>query len=209
MSEEIKRYKTKKVMIGNELTSFSCHYLGDITLGKHVHISDPCYDRDVWCRAELRQVKPGTYRVYTVHNDGEGRVQQLMLLQAEKYAHWQFFVRWSMGESVGVDSGQLGVFDDSIYPKEKEKGTSYDDPNTFYGKCCLATLSEDREGLIDGAGAVTRSGYGDGSYRFLTNDGVSINAFMIDFLSESVSDSLLLVLSMSDPKIRKTTEGSL
>jgi len=185
------------------MKTLTCNYLGEITLGKHIHISDPCYSRDVWCRAELKNVTPGIYRVYTVHNDDEDRVHMLMLLNAAKYGPWQFFVHWEMAESVGVDSGQLGIFDDSIYPLEPEKGESFDDPKTFYGRCCQATLSENREGIIDSAGAVTSSGYGDGSYWYLTNETIKKNAFLIDYLSESSGESLLIVLSMSDPKIKK------
>ena len=207
---EIKKTKTKKVWLGHKKgdKSFTVHYLGEITLGKHVHISDPCYDRDVWCRTELTKVKPGSYRVYTVHNDEEGRVHNLMLLNAEKYGPWQFFVQWCQDENVGVDSGQMGVFDDSIYPTEKEIGESFDDPKTFYGRCCQATLADEMEGLIDGAGAVTSSGYGDGTYWVFTNTGVTKNAILIDYLSEANGEPLFMVLSLSDPKIKKEKGGA-
>lgn len=203
MESEIKKEKTKKVWFGeNDTRTLSCHYLGEITLGKHVHISDPCYDRSVWCRVQLENMVPGAYRVYTIHNDDDNRVHMLLLLNAEKYDPWQFFVRWKMGGNVSVDSGQMGVFDDSIYPKEEETG-EFDDVTTFYGKCCHATLSNQQEDLIDGAGAVTSSGWGDGTYSFFTNDTVRKNAILIDYLSETDGEAILTVVKMSDPKTKK------
>lgn len=58
-----------------------------------------------------------------------------------------------------VDSGQLGLFDNSIYPDE-EVG-EYKDSDSFYGKCCAIT---DFAGVVDELGVNARTLYGDGIY---------------------------------------------
>jgi hypothetical protein len=56
---------------------------------------------------------------------------------------------------VGVDSGQMGVYDASVF------GGS--DDAEFYDACCKTTLTAKGHGYIKG-GFVTRSGLGDGAY---------------------------------------------
>lgn len=56
-------------------------------------------------------------------------------------------------KSFSVDSGQAGVFCDSVY----------DSNGPFYDECCTQTLSKESHGFVDG-GFVSSSGYGDGYY---------------------------------------------
>ena len=67
---------------------------------------------------------------------------------------------------VGVDSGQAGVFDGSIYSGDNEG---------FYNCCCKATLAKPGYGYVDG-GFVSSSGYGDGRYECIVykKDGKAI-----------------------------------
>lgn len=57
---------------------------------------------------------------------------------------------------IGVDSGQAGVFDASVY-----MDNSFHD--CFYDSCCKRTLSRESVGYVH-KGFVTSSGYGDGGY---------------------------------------------
>lgn len=76
---------------------------------------------------------------------------------------------------IGVDSGQAGVFDASVY-------NDYND--LFYDRCCRATLSDTHFGYVD-KGFVTSSGYGDGGYECLvyTKDGEAV-AIEVTFIED-------------------------
>lgn len=58
----------------------------------------------------------------------------------------------------GVDSGQYGFFDASIYGLP-----NYDEPG-FYRDCCDITLAQPPYGVVHGKGFVCASGFGDGRY---------------------------------------------
>ncbi len=116
---------------------------GRITLSDKVVISDPCYSRDTWCMG-TSNVKPGPYRTLLTYTDktaGWGtRVAELMV------AHETHTVNdnWEKTDiHVGVDSGQAGIFCDTIYP-HGDTG-EYGEKDTFYGQCCNATLGEGYE----------------------------------------------------------------
>lgn len=141
--------------------------LEDILLSSRVVVSDPCYTRDVWCRGEV-DVTPGTYETF-LHYGDENRVSKLRI------------VRKGSGEAVstetadfdvGVDSGQAGIFCDTVYPTGQCTG-EYGEKGTFYGGICELTLGEGyaqpevpwyQGGTYQGKGLVSLSGYGDGSY---------------------------------------------
>lgn len=38
--------------------------IGEIDLGNIVSVSDPCYDRSIWCRTTLKDVMPGRWKVF-------------------------------------------------------------------------------------------------------------------------------------------------
>ncbi len=122
---------------------------GRINLSDKVVVSDPCYTRGTWCMGTLDNVKPGPYRTsltYTDQTAGWGtRVAELIV------AHETHIVNdrtvsdnWEKTDiHVGVDSGQAGVFCDTIYP-QGETG-EYDEKGSFYSECCNATLGEGYE----------------------------------------------------------------
>ena len=201
--EEIVKSKTKMFSTDEGKVEYTCRYLGDITLGEHIHVSDPCYDRTTWCKAEIEDVLPGVYRVYTIHNDKEHRVHQVLILHGVKHKPWQFIFKWARGVEVGVDSGQCGFFDDSIFPLSEKTGGEMDEPDSFYGKCCKATLAEAQVGIIDDAGIVTSSGWGDGTYAYYLNAIGKKSAFMIDYLSENDNEMLTILFGLSDPPLGK------
>lgn len=108
-----------------------------------VIISDPCYDRGTPCMVEQDNMLEGNYNYYVEESD-EGnwgiRVKSIEIVH-ENYKRPS---KWKLMEGyVGVDSGQAGIFCDSIYPLE-ETG-EYGDVETFYGKCCELTQQNSDE----------------------------------------------------------------
>ena len=108
-----------------------------IQIKNKVIISDPCYVRGGTFMTEQDNMLEGNYNYYVEEYDGKDwgmRIKSIEIVH-ESYKRPK---RWKFKDnSVGVDSGQAGIFCDSIYP-EKETG-EYGDLNTFYGKCCELT----------------------------------------------------------------------
>lgn len=108
----------------------------DIELSGRVIVSDPCYNRDVWCRGEL-DIIPGVYETFLEYGD-EGRVAKL---RVRRKASVGAVSTECASFEVGVDSGQAGIFCDTIYPTGTSTG-EYQKPGTFYGDVCELTLGE-------------------------------------------------------------------
>ena len=178
---------------------------GYIELSGKVVVSDPCYDRGVWCMATDIAVKPGKYATYIAKKNEKRfgiRVAVVMAVHLD-YVNsikneWEPY-----GVCVGVDSGQCGIFDDTVYPATKESGGEYDDENSFYGECCKLTLSDSQGGILKSRnGVVSSSGYGDGSYELLCqrHEGECV-ALMVDFDLEKYSTIMReLVKSQRNPQ---------
>lgn len=119
-----------------------------------VACSDPCYGTpDVKVAA-----KNGEW-VAHVETSDEGswgkRVSKILVHHAEFSPVGN---RYQMeSHTIGVDSGQAGVFDGEICDG---------DDQSFYDRCCKATLSKKGYGYVPG-GFVSSSGYGDGGYECL------------------------------------------
>lgn len=113
--------------------------LSTIELSDKVMVSDPCYKRGTWCHGTVDNVLPGTYRCIVTYSDelmwGE-RVSALTVFH-ESVQESEIKKGEKAPFTVGVDSGQAGIFCDSIYP-HGETG-DYGDMNSFYGVCCDAT----------------------------------------------------------------------
>ena len=104
-----------------------------VTSTKLLRISDPCYDKKVWCAGTLKNCEVGKWNSFLIYSD-EGSWGNRV---AENVAFFGDFVSTELAEkflaegnwknsniSVGVDSGQCGVFDDSKYPDD-ETGSKY------------------------------------------------------------------------------------
>lgn len=175
--------------------------LGEFQItGSDVVVSDPCYGDDVWCKGELHNVQSGTWEA-EIRTGAEGRVAKL-------YVNLKGFKRgriWEeAGFTVGVDSGQAGVWDKSCYrthqaeneslisshwksmverEEKDEKGSG-----VFYATACSLTCGDDngatqKAGVMKG-GAVSSTGYGDGSYTcyFQKDKRGFISAICIQFM---------------------------
>jgi hypothetical protein len=147
--------------------------VGSIELSEKICVTDPCYKRDVWCMSQLENVNPGTWNVFasidTIDSWGE-RVYVLELYHDCLTDEQKEKLKWSNEAELGVDSGQMSVFDDAFY---RRKNGSIEDfvaddkfASDFYDECCR--LTDDRIGIYysDGlpVGIVCSSGCGDGCY---------------------------------------------
>jgi hypothetical protein len=106
-----------------------------------LRVTDPCYEKDVWCSGVLENVLPGQWVADKVvasdsQTGGWGdRISELQISHIDY--HGVVDVNEPAAFTVGVDSGQAGFFDELMYP-EGPVG-EYGDLETFYGKVCQGT----------------------------------------------------------------------
>lgn len=181
----------------------SVSVLGEFELtGPNLRVSDPCYERNVWCCGVLSNCIVGTWEAAkSVVDEGAWghRVEALLVradscpssfedlaaLFAEDKENW-----FEADFEVGVDSGQAGFFDDERYQDEHEfdgwPAPAGDYGSDWYSYCCEITLkSSDAAGVFP-HGVVSCSGYGDGGYYCLfhrNRDGETDMAIIV-FLEE-------------------------
>jgi hypothetical protein len=197
------------------LTDLAEENLGDfeVTSGK-VIVADPCYSRGTWCMGDL-EVVSGTWHAVAITADTDWHRRVIRLVAWHKDHKPLPGAVWYDKEefSLGVDSGQAGIFCDSVYPV-KDQITSTHRKDAFYSRCCEATLPEQKlaeardhlakymrehdynpagyvpmdipkAGVVPG-GVVSSSGYGDGSYACHTrtdDDGKAV-AIFLEFIPE-------------------------
>ena len=166
-----------------------------IKLGEKVMVSDPCYSIPTWCQSIIDNVKPGHYLPFVKKSDeGDWGLRNSMLLaihedhQSDEFLHWK-----EHHGTVGVDSGQAGIFSMESYRNDDLKLEDGDygpfpmnnaeDGDKWYEKMCTRTLGDKQWGTYD-EGVVCSSGYGDGNYQlFLAydDDTDTVIGFLIDF----------------------------
>jgi len=153
--------KTYKKFI-NESVKFELRSIGifHITSGD-VIISDPCYEKGIWCQGVLHNVMKGEWKAYLLESDNDDDIRVAELIVVKKEYDMKDIDTWIESNfPIGVDSGQCGIFDKSLYPNGETGEYGYND--TFYGKCCNIT-ELDGGGVLE-FGVVSSSGYGDGGY---------------------------------------------
>ena len=190
---EVNKYR------GNNNSKTSIIRTGNIELSDKVVVSDPCYDRSVWCMETDIAVNPGTYATYIFKKDEKRFGVRVAAIIAVHMDYTESINKdWEPYDCcVGVDSGQCGIFDDAVYPANEESGGNYDDEESFYGECCKLTLSNDQGGILKShKGVVSSSGYGDGSYKLLCqyHEGERV-ALMIDFDLEKTSTIMSVLMN--------------
>jgi hypothetical protein len=171
--------------------------MGQITLSGKLRITDPCYEPDTWC-AGLLNVKPGQYDCYQYkHNhiwepfregdkySNDTRVGAIEI--RHKSANKPVFNQ-RLDNSIGVDSGQAGFFDQAYYDEMKTG-----DEETWYDRVCGVTYNpkdERRAGTIDNKGFVSSSGYGDGGYDCFVSKNAEgeIDALLLVYILPKVAD---------------------
>jgi len=162
------------------------------TKSDELRITDPCYDKDVWCCGTVKNCEIGKWSAFLIDsNEGDWGIRiaqniaifgDVSVKEAQKILDEE---KWKSEKfSVGVDSGQAGIFDDSQYPDDEVERGEYGDDTKFYGKCCDLTSGENSGGVLD-FGVVSSSGYGDGGYECLTvSKNKKVVAVKIIFLDE-------------------------
>jgi len=145
-------------------------------VSKALMISDPCYVKGTWCQFELNNVMNGIWEYEIVTKDmGDwgNRAVKLIARHKEYFAQRNIPVEKFIINELGVDSGQLGIFDYDHYRRDSQfkegsmpihdYGDAEEDGRKFYGFCCDLTLEETHGGVIP-YGCVSRTGFGDGCY---------------------------------------------
>lgn len=147
-------------------------YVGTIELGTKVDITDPCYDKNVWCRMTT-DCEPGTYKGYVEMSD-EGdwgmRVATISIFKGDKM--WGVEEMESIG-TIGVDAGLAGFFNDKPDFNDDE-----------WSEFCDKIEEGDAWNLYNGI--FSSSGYGDGCYEVYANK--ERNAFTIVFIEEEYDE---------------------
>ena len=156
-----------------------------VVTGGKIRVTDPCYNKEVWCAGVLKNCVPGRYDAYIARQDeGDWGIRVAMLVikhedcaakieEADKVfadedgcVHASYLWKNS-GIDVGVDSGQCGFFDeDNVFTDLAVEGMPAaisDYGSSFYDHCCDITLTEKSAGVIT-HGCVSSSGLGDGGY---------------------------------------------
>lgn len=145
-----------------------------------LRVSDPCYEKSIWCSGVITNALKGTWEAF-VRLNKEGVVSSLEVANpaAKAATGWR-----EQAFTAGVDSGQMCVFDEQFYRQDfddnqitpswrkmkKDKWEQEKDSGgPFYATACSLTCGEnngtEKQGGVWGHGAVSSSGYGDGSYR--------------------------------------------
>lgn len=179
------------------------NFIGKLEVNDTLLLTDPCYDKGTWCTEKV-ELPHGTYSCFSEEKDG--RVSQIFIVLDEDLELSELRAGEANGE-LGVDSGQLGIFNISKYRegvskevfekslKGEEQVVGWFEPyeendsdeEKFYSCCCNYTLSKQKCGIIEGVGFVSSSGYGDGCYQFRilahpTQDRVV--GLVVDFISD-------------------------
>lgn len=148
-------------------------------------VSDPCYDRDVKCIVE--GVANGTWdAAITLEYDS---VAELSVAKVgSKITRDQ--VIEPVKFDVGVDSGQVCIVDEEVYP-QGDPG-EVDDLTTFYGRACQSTEIELGDIIENQRGVNVRSGDGDGTYEaFVARDKDDrIVALRVVFIEEDCGEEM-------------------
>lgn len=176
-----------------------------IRLGKEVVVSDPCYTIPTWCQAVIDNVKPGVYHTgVRKHDAGDWgtRCSMVFAIHEDYYDSPHLLMgSWEKtNHTIGVDSGQCGIFSKESYRDDSHNielgdgdisffnqepwssmGPKKDTGEDWYVKMCSRTLGNKHWGTYD-KGIVSSSGFGDGSYElFVVKKYGKIVAFAIDF----------------------------
>ena len=165
--------------------------------GTVLRVSDPCYDRDVWCCGTIANCKPGTWETAVlIQDEGDWGIRNAVLIAKHKESgpELEAFRKVLNGKDktwqecpfeVGVDSGQAGIFDDEHYQDNSVfagmPAAKFGEDNSWYSHCCDITMSQHSAGVLP-YGVVACSGFGDGgyvAYHHVDQDGKTEAVFIV------------------------------
>ncbi len=149
--------------------------LGEFEMTSPVmRVSDPCYERNVWCCGTVDHCKLGTWEAGVLKTDeGEWGTRCAVLAVRHKDTGPDFNVIRSGNVrkmtckcveqpfEVGVDSGQAGFFDDAFYQNdtvfEEQPAPNFAIGDLWYRHVCDITLGKMLAGVLPyGVGFVVR-----------------------------------------------------
>lgn len=132
--------------------------VGNKHFGPEIDITDPCYDKDVWCRMNKVKIKEGEYRCaiwpkYEYYTDEKGKRHRYTIVARIGIYLGDVPNASDLVEigDIGVDAGLAGFFNDK---------PDYDD--SAWADICNSISGKDF--LITDDGFFSSSGYGDGGY---------------------------------------------
>ena len=183
-----------------------------ITLTENVVVSDPCYQIPTWCQAVIDDVLPGNYNATVLKQDeGDWGTRCSKIIAIHQDYNYTDKFKWEYySGSIGVDSGQCGIFsmdsyrnddhqiengdgDISFFSQEPWASMRSQDKETgeeWYVKMCSWTLGKNQWGVYD-KGIVSSSGFGDGSYNlYVARKKKKIIGFIVEFLDDEQRRSL-------------------
>lgn len=155
--------------------------VGEYVFDSETDITDPCYDRDVWCRMNNVPTVPGKYTciAYILDTGDWGNRVAMMRIEHESVCGVEDIIADEVlvGE-IGVDAGLAGFFN---------KKPDY--PDDEWVKFCDDLGKEYPTRKIVQDGFVCSSGYGDGGYPVYGHkNGNSYDTLEIVFISEYDDD---------------------
>lgn len=119
------------------MNSYNKEYKGNITLGEKVMVSDPCYGLNTWCQGVLENVLPGKYECHVGFSDeGDWGTRVADIEIVHKNYTCVLFDYDLENFTVGVDSGQAGIFDYGYYEKYHTDSNEREHVNSrWYDRC--------------------------------------------------------------------------
>lgn len=179
-------------------TKCELHKLGTFELtGTVLCVSDPCYERDLWCCGTIENCKTGSWETAVLMQDeGDWGIRNAILVarHEESGPELEAFRKVLNGKDktwqecpfeVGVDSGQAGIFDDKHYQDNSVfdgmPAAEFNADNSWYSHCCDITMSPLGAGVLP-YGVVSGSGDGDGVYdafQHIGEDGRTDSVFIV------------------------------
>ena len=158
-----------------------------IQLGEKVIVTDPCYGLSVHCKKVIDNVVPGEYEtsVETIDEGNWGeRISSLLAMKKDSYR--EIVQEKCLEEIIGVDSGQVGIFDYDYRIKQGDDLGEYHDESSIYKRICNLTCSPTQWGELDNKVVASSSGFGDGCYDLVLfkNKEGKIIGFKVIFIYE-------------------------
>jgi len=136
--------------------------VGTINLGNEVTISDPCYERDVWCSITFKNILEGDFKCYIKekkYGSWGNRVAEMYAI----HNNYENLVRADNYEFCGnvcVDSGTMSITDTSYYNKTHNN----DDFSEEWYNIEICNKLCGNYNIVDNQCFISTSGLGDGQY---------------------------------------------
>lgn len=160
-------------------------------------VTDPGYRFGSWFMGTLKPVRAGRWNagISTVDVGEWGSYVSKLTVWHESALEISDLRKVKADFKVGADSGQAGFFDAAHYRKRSSLDvtpaeTWSNGKDVWYDRCCEITLSRTQAGVLP-YGAVTSSGFGDGSYYcyYYANESGEILRAEIEFITEEELDA--------------------